>query len=107
LTRHTGTLLIINNLRNSEPAHVPAQPGTWPMVSPSDSLALGRKTVLGTAGALDRPDAAGIQPMKGVPMCRLRRPCQQAFEKLICARASWDMMENLEKCRPMIYFEKK
>jgi hypothetical protein len=34
LTRHTGTLLIINNLRNNDPAHVPAQTGTNPAHGP-------------------------------------------------------------------------
>jgi hypothetical protein len=34
LTRHTGTSLIINDLRNNDPAHVPAQTGTNPAHGP-------------------------------------------------------------------------
>ena len=88
LTRHTGTLLTINDLRSNNPAHVPAQTGTNPTHGPwgaTRTAWLGAQNELGRVGALDRSDAAGSQQMKGGPMCGLWPPCQQTFQKLICA----------------------
>ena len=88
LTRHTGTLLTINDLRSNNPAHVPAQTGTNPTHGPwgaTRTAWLGAQNELGRVGALDRSDAAGTQQMKGGPMYRLWPPCQQTFQKLICA----------------------
>ena len=62
LTRHTGTLLTINDLRSNNPAHVPAQTGTNPTHGPwgaTRTAWLGAQNQLGRVGALGDPTPQG------------------------------------------------
>ena len=67
LTRHTGTLLTINDLRSNNPAHVPAQTGTNPTHDPRGATRtawIGAQNKLGRVGALDDPTPQGHHKCK-------------------------------------------